>query len=83
MTAPTKGDEAIDTPPRLNRLIRETELPAYAGLRRTQIAELIKAGEFPAPIALSDAGRAKAWVESELVAWQLSRIAKRGGSSAP
>jgi predicted DNA-binding transcriptional regulator AlpA len=71
-----------DARPTLNRLIRERDLPTYAGVRRTVIAELIARGEFPKPIALSDHGRAKAWVESELVAWQLSRMAKRGGGDA-
>ena len=40
------------------RLVRERDLPTYAGLKRTQIAELIKRGEFPRPIRLSDGGRA-------------------------
>jgi prophage regulatory protein len=52
------------------RLVRERDLPAYAGLKRTQISELIKRGEFPRPIKLSDGGRAKAWLEDELLLWQ-------------
>ena len=63
--------------PRPYRLVRESDLPIYAGLRRTQIAELIKRGEFPRPIRLSDGGRAKAWIEDELVIWQRQRLAKR------
>jgi predicted DNA-binding transcriptional regulator AlpA len=59
------------------RLVRERDLPTYAGLKRTQIAELIKRGEFPRPIRLSDGGRAKAWLEHELVIWQRQRLAKR------
>jgi prophage regulatory protein len=59
------------------RLVRERDLPTYAGLKRTQIAELIKRGEFPRPIRLSDGGRAKAWVAEELVIWQRQRLAKR------
>jgi prophage regulatory protein len=59
------------------RLVRERDLPAYAGLRRTQISELIKRGEFPRPIRLSDRGRAKAWLEHELLIWQRQRLAKR------
>jgi prophage regulatory protein len=62
---------------RLQRFIRLQELPAYVGLKRTQIAELIKAGEFPKPIPISDSGRAVAWLESEVLAWQAKRIAKR------
>jgi predicted DNA-binding transcriptional regulator AlpA len=59
------------------RLVRERDLPTYAGLRRTQIAELIKKREFPRPIRLSDGGRAKAWVEDELIVWQRQRLSRR------
>jgi predicted DNA-binding transcriptional regulator AlpA len=62
---------------RLNRLIRLSELTLYVGLKRTQIGELIKAGEFPRPIPLSDSGRAVAWLEADIVAWQARRLAKR------
>ena len=61
----------------LNRLVRLAELPLYVGLKRTQIGELIKAGEFPRPISLSDTGRAVAWLESEIRDWQNRRLAKR------
>jgi prophage regulatory protein len=63
----------------LNRLYRLREVEQFAGLKRTQIAELIKAGEFPKPIPLSDSGRAVAWLEHELIAWQTARIATREG----
>jgi predicted DNA-binding transcriptional regulator AlpA len=33
----------------LNRVFRLRDLPQFVGLRRTQIGELIKAGEFPVP----------------------------------
>jgi prophage regulatory protein len=59
------------------RLVRERDLPAYAGLKRTQISELIKRGEFPRPIKLSNGGRAKAWLEEELLIWQRQRLATR------
>jgi predicted DNA-binding transcriptional regulator AlpA len=58
--------ESSMTEARPYRLVRERDLPVYAGLRRTQIAELIRRGEFPRPIKLSDGGRAKAWLEEEL-----------------
>ena len=45
--------------------------------KRTQISELIKRGEFPRPIKLSDGGRAKAWLEDELLLWQRQRLASR------
>ena len=62
---------------RLNRVYRLRELPQFVGLRRTQIAELIKGGHFPKPIQLSDSGRAVAWLEHDLIAWQTGRIAAR------
>ena len=60
---------------RLTRIIREKDVDTYCGLKRTQRAELIARGDFPAPIALST--RAKGYLESELVAWQQARCAKR------
>lgn len=59
----------------LQRVIRLADLPSFVGLKRTQIDVLIKSGEFPRPVKLSK--RAKAWLESEIVAWQAQRIAER------
>lgn len=68
--------------PVLNRLYRLKDVEHFAGLKRTQIAELVKAGVFPKPVPLSDSGRAVAWLEHELIAWQTSRIAARNGKAA-
>lgn len=65
----------------LNRMIRLADLPQYVGLQRTQIDQLIAAGEFPKPIKLSDTGRAKAWLECEVLEWQNARILKSRGES--
>ena len=64
---------------RLNRMFR---LPEFVGLRRTQIGELIKTGEFPKPSPLSDTGRAVAWLEADLLTWQNARIAARNAGIA-
>jgi prophage regulatory protein len=69
-------------PLRLNRMYRLRDLPQFVGLRRTQIAELIKVGQFPRPVALSDTGRAVAWLEHDLIAWQTTRIAARNAEAA-
>ena len=69
-------------PPTLSRMIRLSELPAYVGLQRSQIDELIKDKQFPAPVRLSDSGRAKAWVESELIAWQQKRLRARDAGTS-
>ena len=66
----------------LSRLYRLRELPQFVGLRRTQITELIKSGQFPRPIPLSDGGRAVAWLEHDLITWQHARIAARNGAAA-
>lgn len=60
----------------LQRFIRLADLPNYVGLKRTQIYELIKQNKFPKPIALTDSGAAKAWLESEILAWQATMIAQ-------
>ena len=60
---------------RAQRLIRKNDLPLFTGLRRTQIAELIKAGKFPKPIQIGE--RTVAWLESEVAAWQVTLIKAR------
>lgn len=72
----------MSEPAQLNRMYRLKDLPQFVGLRRTQIAELIRAGQFPKPIPLSDTGRAVAWLESDLIAWQHARIAERNSKAA-
>jgi predicted DNA-binding transcriptional regulator AlpA len=66
----------------LQRMYRKNDLPQFVGLRRTQIEELIKLGQFPKPVQLSDSGRAIAWLEADLIAWQNARIAARNAVAA-
>jgi predicted DNA-binding transcriptional regulator AlpA len=61
----------------LNRMFRLKDVEQFVGLKRTQIRELMKAGEFPRPVGLSDSGRAIAWLEHELIAWQADRTEAR------
>lgn len=61
----------------LRRIVRKRQLKAVTGYGPTQIHQLIKLGEFPAPVSLSDSGRAKGWWEDEVIAWQEKRQAKR------
>jgi prophage regulatory protein len=75
------GDIVVGERPFLLRIIRKKDLPAFTGLQRTSIEELIKRGEFPKPIPLSDTGRAIGWVEDEVIAWQRKRLAKRDRTS--
>ena len=67
----------MDELKRLQRLYRKRELPTFTGLQRTKIQELINLGEFPKPVPLTDTGRAVAWLEADLIAWQAARLAKR------
>jgi prophage regulatory protein len=61
----------------IERFYRLAAVETITGVRRTKINEMIAAGAFPRPVPLSDGGRAIAWLESELIAWQCARIAKR------
>jgi len=63
-----------DTPEPL-RILREAELPALDGLRKTQRAELIRRGLYPAPVRISD--RRKVWLAHEIANWQQARISAR------
>ena len=64
----------------LNRMYRLQELTQFVGLRRTMVSEMIKAGKFPKPVRLDPDGRAVAWLESDLIAWQNARIAARNAN---
>lgn len=66
---------------KLDCFLRLPAVEAITGLKRTKIKEMIAAGVFPRPVALSDGGRAIAWPESELLTWQQSRLAKRSGGA--
>jgi predicted DNA-binding transcriptional regulator AlpA len=47
----------------------------YFGYKSTQLDEKIKSGEIPAPISLSDSGRACGWFGRQILAWQAEREA--------
>lgn len=62
------------------RLIQRPEVERRTGLARTTIYDLIRAGRFPRPTKV---GRASLWVESEVEAWVLDRVAERDEAYAP
>lgn len=74
--------EEKSNPQHLLRMHRLKELSQFVGLQRRQIVRLIKKGDFPQPVSLSKSGRAIAWLENEVIAWQRARIAARNSKSA-
>lgn len=63
------------------RFLRLREVKHQVGLGRSAIYSRIKAGEFPAPIKLSDHGRAVAWDSDAINSWIESRIEAAGGAT--
>ena len=57
------------------KFLRLPDVLERTGYRRTTIYEMIKAGNFPAPVHLGP--RAVAWVESEVEDWMQERIDAR------
>ncbi|MBO1518105.1 helix-turn-helix transcriptional regulator [Oceanisphaera pacifica] len=57
------------------RIIRLKEVMNKTGLSRSTIYRQIAEGVFPLSVSLG--GKAKGWLESEVEAWILSRIAER------
>lgn len=55
-------------------VLRMPALKARIGLGKTEIYNLVRDGELPAPIKLGP--RASGWLESEIDAWILSRPRK-------
>ena len=64
-------EECPDASP---RILRMPEVEARTGLSRRSIQALVAKGAFPRPIRLSR--RTVGWLESELNAWLLERIAR-------
>ena len=58
--------------PEPQRVLREAELAALDGLAKTQRAELIRRGQYPAPVRISE--RRKVWLAHEIADWQSARI---------
>jgi len=57
--------------------LRRDQVLARVGFKKTLLYDLISAGEFPAPIKISE--RVVVWREESVAAWQQAKIeAKRG-----
>ena len=57
------------------KFLRLPDVLERTGYKRTTIYEMIKAGNFPAPVYLGQ--RTTGWVESEVEAWMQERIDAR------
>lgn len=61
----------VKPPQPIDRLLRNPEVRSLTGLGRTSLYDLIRNGEFPAPVRL--ARRSVAWRESDIRGWIESR----------
>ena len=62
------------------RLIRRKEVQDKTGLGASSIYAMMKQGDFPKPITLSE--RRVAWIESEIDNWITERIAEHQAAIA-
>ena len=67
---------ARDLPTETPRVLRLPQVEAVTALKKTALYDLMRAGEFPRPIPLSN--RARGWLADEVAAWIESRRAARG-----
>lgn len=70
------GEHVEPTP----TIIRRNQVEARTGLSRSAIYAAVKAGSFPAPVALGP--NSVGWLEHEVVIWIAARIAQRDQSAA-
>lgn len=64
------------------RFLSKKEVKARISLSYAQIARLESDGRFPKRLRLGDHRNSRSvWVENEITAWQLTRIAKRDARS--
>lgn len=76
-TIPRNADESPRPPGPVLRMLRLPEVESRTGLKRRRIYQLEAKGEFPKHVKVSD--RASAWMEHEIDAYILGKMAARGG----
>ena len=59
----------------VQRIYRRREVEQLSGKKRSALYADIAEGKFPRPVKIG--ARAVGWLESEIVAWQASRLAER------
>jgi predicted DNA-binding transcriptional regulator AlpA len=68
--------ELLDKPLRADFFYRMSVAPHYFGLSTAHLYEAIKEGAIPAPVSISDGGRARGWFGRQIIAWQQEREKK-------
>ena len=63
--------DKLDGRPKSGRFLRINEVVARVGLSKSSIYEMVKRGEFPAPVRIKV--RAVGWWESDIDEWMSSR----------
>lgn len=63
-------------------LLRRSEVEARTGLARATIYNMVRTGKFPAPIPLTESGRAVGWLESDVNEYLQNRINAARANSA-
>ena len=58
-----------------NQIVRLRDGGKYFGFGHTQLHGKIKSGEIPAPVKLSESGRAKGWLGAQIIAHQQRLLA--------
>jgi len=67
-----------DTGTAPERIYRNPRVSEVTGYHQNYLRQLVRAGKFPPPIRLGGPGsRAVGWLESDILAYQRERIAKR------
>lgn len=63
------------------QLIRIPEVSTLTGLSKSSVYRLLRDGEFPTQVRLSEMSRA--WVRAEILEWVADRIAERDSGYGP
>jgi prophage regulatory protein len=58
-----------------HRVVLGRDMPELTGFKETQLKQMVKDGNFPAPLRLGP--RKLGWILAEVIAWQESKIAER------
>ena len=75
--SPTPG-RSIDP----NAIIRRVDGPKFFGFGLTQLDKKIASGDIPEPVVLSEGGRARGWLGSQIIEYQQKLFARAKAKAA-